>query len=457
MQPKAMFGAAGEGGGEMFLRGLFDKIQAEPQIAKRSDYKSAADMYMEKSMTPADREQMTALMQSWYDTRDGRRGRRPQARRAKALAAAFEASPQFAEDAEKAGLIDRIGYDDDALGRRAMTRAGNGAKSVPMRRFRHVAKDGGEFGDGPRIALIAGLGRNRRRHGRRQRAVRRRQCDRRRRRSRAPSARRRDDKSIKAILLRVDLPGGSVSASDQILDAVKKAQAAGKPVVVSMGCGCGVRRLLHLASADEDRRRTRHDDRFDRRADRQGLDRQVARPDRRRRRGGRRRQERAVSISALRPTRPTNGRRSIARPTSIYADFTQKVAKGRKLPLDKVQEIAKGRVWTGADASARGLVDELGGFWTAADVAKKLAGIPARREGRLQALPAREVVLRGGQRGLQRELGIGARDAGTGHAHEHAGGARGGQHRAGTAARRRRVAGDEPAALGVPDPAHREG
>jgi protease-4 len=60
---------------------------------------------------------------------------------------------------------------------------------------------------------------------------------------------------------------------------------------------------------------------------------------------------------------------------AIYADFTQKVAKGRHLPLAKVQDIAKGRVWSGADASQRGLVDQLGGFWTAADTAKKLAGI----------------------------------------------------------------------------------
>jgi protease-4 len=62
---------------------------------------------------------------------------------------------------------------------------------------------------------------------------------------------------------------------------------------------------------------------------------------------------------------------------TIYADFTQKVATGRKLPLAKVQEIARGRVWTGADASTRGLVDRLGGFWTAIDSAKKLAGIAA--------------------------------------------------------------------------------
>ncbi len=61
----------------------------------------------------------------------------------------------------------------------------------------------------------------------------------------------------------------------------------------------------------------------------------------------------------------------------IYDDFTRKVAAGRKLPLEKVQELARGRVWSGADAQARGLVDKLGGFWTAAGEAAALGqGFP---------------------------------------------------------------------------------
>jgi protease-4 len=62
---------------------------------------------------------------------------------------------------------------------------------------------------------------------------------------------------------------------------------------------------------------------------------------------------------------------------AIYADFMQKVAAGRKLPLGKVQAIAKGRIWSGEDARSRGLVDDLGGFWTAVADAKKLAHIAA--------------------------------------------------------------------------------
>src|SRR6185312_3779768 len=62
IQPKSDFSPSGVGGSEVLLRGLFDKIGAVPQIAQRADYKSAADMYMEKQMTPADREQLTELM-----------------------------------------------------------------------------------------------------------------------------------------------------------------------------------------------------------------------------------------------------------------------------------------------------------------------------------------------------------------------------------------------------------
>src|SRR6185437_9500439 len=66
-----------------------------------------------------------------------------------------------------------------------------------------------------------------------------------------------------------------------------------------------------------------------------------------------------------------------------------KVATGRKLPLAQVQNIAKGRVWTGADAKSRGLVDELGGFWTAVAAAKKLTGIAANEDVSFKIYPKR--------------------------------------------------------------------
>ena len=73
----------------------------------------------------------------------------------------------------------------------------------------------------------------------------------------------------------------------------------------------------------------------------------------------------------------------------VYADFLQKVATGRKLPLQQVQDVAKGRVWTGADAKGHGLVDELGGFWTAVAEAKKLTGIAANQDVSFKIYPKR--------------------------------------------------------------------
>jgi protease-4 len=375
MQPKSPFSPAGEGGGELFLRGLFDKVQAEPQIAKRVEYKSAADMYMEKNMTPADREQVTALMQSWYDAATVAAASDRNLSK-QAIVSAFEASPQFADDVKKAGLVDHIGYDDDALAA-ALDKAGSGAKPVRMSEFVRSEEEVAGLASGPHIALIEASGEIVEGNGGGgggifdggasaiggddlARAIR--------------SA--TQDKDVRAIVLRVDSPGGSVTASDQILDAVKKAQAAGKPVVVSMGSVAAsggyyistsankivaepgtltgsigvltgkvsIGKTLALAGVGTDE---------------VGVG------------------KNALMDSSITPFTPDQWDALNAEADAIYADFTQKVALGRKLPLAKVQEIARGRVWTGADASSRGLVDELGGFWTATAAAKKLAGIAA--------------------------------------------------------------------------------
>jgi protease-4 len=71
----------------------------------------------------------------------------------------------------------------------------------------------------------------------------------------------------------------------------------------------------------------------------------------------------------------------------VYNDFTSKVAEGRKLPKEKVLEIAKGRIWTGADAKENGLVDELGGYPVALNLAKKAAGIGENEKVRLRLFP----------------------------------------------------------------------
>jgi len=382
MQPKSGFGAAGAGAGAVFLRGLFDKIDAVPQIAKRSDYKSAADMFMEKDYTAPDREQTTALLQSWYDTatRGAAEDRKltPQA-----VAAVFEQSPQFAEDAQRAHLIDRIGYDDDAKDA-AISQAGGGAKAVSLRRYAHNIEDWGD-GSLPHVALVEaagdivdggthdGMGGSNVIAGD----------------DYATAIRdATHDSSIKAIVLRVDSPGGSVSASDQILDALKKAQRAGKPVVVSMGPLAASGGYYISTSANriiaEPGTLTGSIGVLTGKVsfgksvgligvgvDQIGVG------------------KNALMDSAVSAYTPEQWANLNHQADVIYADFTQKVADGRKLPIGKVQEIAKGRVWTGADAKARGLVDQLGSFWTAVDVAKKLSGISASQRVAFKIYPKR--------------------------------------------------------------------
>jgi len=71
----------------------------------------------------------------------------------------------------------------------------------------------------------------------------------------------------------------------------------------------------------------------------------------------------------------------------VYVDFTGKVADGRKLPKEKVLEIAKGRIWSGQDAKNLGLVDELGGYDTALKLAKKAAGVPESDDVKIVVYP----------------------------------------------------------------------
>ena len=229
VQPRSDFKVSGGGVGEIFLKGLLDKIGAVPQMAKRAEYKSAADMYMEKTMTDADKEQLNQVVKSWSDSAVAEVARDRHLDPAK-VSAAFEASPQFAEDARAKGLVDRLGYDDDALAA-GLKRAGRGTRQVKFGDFIKtrnfstglganlaVIEASGEIVDGTAQGDIfnteAGIASD----------------------DLSASIRRAArDPNIKAIVLRVDSPGGSVTASDQILDAVKKAQAKGKPVVVSMG------------------------------------------------------------------------------------------------------------------------------------------------------------------------------------------------------------------------------
>jgi protease-4 len=77
----------------------------------------------------------------------------------------------------------------------------------------------------------------------------------------------------------------------------------------------------------------------------------------------------------------------------IYTDFRSKVAEGRKLPKEKVLELAKGRIWSGEDAKALGLIDEVGGYGVGLKLAKQAAKIPEAEDVSLKVFPARKELL----------------------------------------------------------------
>lgn len=369
MQPKSPFATAGAGAGAIFLRGLFDKINAVPQIVKRSDYKSAADEYMQKDYTGPDREQTTALLQSWYNVAvKGMAAERKLT--PNAVIATLQANPQFAEDALRAHFVDRLGYDGQAKDA-ARERAGR-AKLVLIGDYARATDGESGYGEGPRVALIeaageivdgatehGGLGGNVVIAGD----------------DYADAFRRAArDGRIKAILFRVDSPGGSVTASDQILEALKEAKAAGKPVVVSMGPLAASGGYYVSTAADEIVAEPatltgsigvltgkvsvgKSLGLIGVGADEIGVG------------------KNALFDSGIEPYTPEQLTSLNAQADAIYADFKQKVASGRKLPPAQVEKIAKGRVWTGADALPRGLVDELGTFWTAVGEVKKRIGV----------------------------------------------------------------------------------
>lgn len=384
MQPVSEMNTTGVASTTMFLRGLLDKIEAVPQFEQRYEYKNAANVYTEKDYTPAHREATTRLLESIFDSStamiaaDRKRTREE-------IVALINKAPHLTQEAIDAKLIDKQGYDDEALAA-AMAKAGEGAEEKTIGEYFALAGHPWKTLGAPEIAFIHGDGAIN--DGRSESGAF----------GNDPSIGgdtvaeafrdATEDDKVKAILFRVNSPGGSALASDQILDAVKKAQKAGKKVVVSMGNVAASGGYYVSLSAD---RIFAHETTItgsigvlsgkivttgafalvgvDVKAIGVGTN--------------------ALMQSDTQPFTPEQLEKFRKSVDAIYADFTAKVAAGRKMDVAKLRENAKGRVWTGADAKARGLVDQFGGFRAALEATKALAGIPADSDINLVEYPKR--------------------------------------------------------------------
>jgi protease-4 len=199
------------------------------------------------------------------------------------------------------------------------------------------------------------------------------------------------DDRVKAILFRVDSPGGSYVASDTIWREVVNARKAGKPVIVTMGNLAGSGGYFVAMAADKivaepgtitasigvlggkmltsglwDKVGLTWDEVHD--------------------------GDKATMFTGTQDYTPAEWARFEAWLDRVYVDFTAKVADGRRLPKEKVLEIAKGRIWSGQDAKNLGLVDELGGFDTALKLAKKAANIPESDEVKIVVYPQEKTI-----------------------------------------------------------------
>jgi protease-4 len=382
LQPVSEMKTAGVSSTSVFLKGLLDKIEAKPEFEQRYEYKNAANMFTQTDFTPAHREASTRLIQSVFESATAQiaasRKRTPEE-----ITALINGAPYLTQQAIDKKLIDKQGYDDEAE-HAALARAGDKAELKTLSEYFKMSGSPWEGYGRPTIALIQGDGQIN--DGASESSfggtssiggdtI-----------SKAFRDATEDD-NVKAILFRVNSPGGSALASDQILDSIKKAQKAGKKVIVSMGDVAASGGYYVSLSADKI---------FAHETTITGsigvLSGKIVTSGSWALLGVNLRPigvgTNALFDSAVQPFTPEQLVIFNKGLDQIYEDFTAKVAAGRKLPLEKVREIAKGRVWSGADAKPRGLVDEFGGFRAALEETKKLAGIPADSEINLKRFPA---------------------------------------------------------------------
>jgi protease-4 len=371
MQPGSTLQSTGISTEDTFLKRFFDKYGLQADYQQRYQYKTAVNGLLYDDYTPAHREAELGWMTAIFNS-ELAAAAKDRKMDQKALTAALEAGPYGAEDAQAKGLIDHVG-EVEAAQTALLAKAGPGAKLVDFQQYHASRKPTPLVAGAPVIAYIGAEGDILTGTGADQGF------------SSSNHIYSDDvakafydaihDDQVKAIVFRVSSPGGSDTASEQILAAVRAATGAHKPVVVSMGtyAASGGYWISSQASeiVAEPTTLTGSIGVFGGKLvvgpalARFGVDQRDLNV------GG----AFAGAYGSAQPFTPPQRAAVSAWMDRIYANFVARVAEGRKLPLDRVQAIARGRVWTGEQALQLGLVDKIGGFSLAAAEAQRLAGI----------------------------------------------------------------------------------
>lgn len=381
LQPSGGFAVAGLSIETPFLKGGLDRLGVHVEGGKRHEYKSAPDTFTETGFTAPARENLQQLLNGLYGLfiDDVARERKLTAAKLRQL---VDAAPFSSERARLEGLVDRVGFRADALAevwqRAGETRvlttlaeyAADSSRPRPRGDTIALVRVSGAIGSGP--ANDSPLD--------------------------DESSATADDvvdaleaaaraKDVRAIVLRVDSPGGTYPASDAIADAVARARGAGKPVIVSMGDIAASGGYLAAVRADvivaqpatitgsigvfgmwpvaSDLLKM-----LDVKVERVGVG------------------ANSGMYSTFRT--PTSAQRAVIgrELDAVYADFTRQVGEARKLDAGRLDSAARGRVFTGVDAKRAGLVDELGGLQLALSIAKAKANIDDTRSVEIRRFPA---------------------------------------------------------------------
>jgi protease-4 len=380
LQPSGGFGVAGLAIETPFLKGGLDKLGIRVEGGKRYEYKSAPDTFTEADMTRPARENLQQLIDGLYGQfiEDVSRDRRIVPTKLRQL---IDAAPFESERARAEGLVDKIGYRADAMDD-VWQHAGSTRDLVTLSDY----ADGRDRSHAHRDvvalvrvsgAIVSGTNSDRPLGDELQAAS--------------------DDvvdaldaaaqsKEVKAIVLRIDSPGGTYPAADAIADGVGRAKAMGKPVIVSMGDVAASGGYLAAVRADvivaEPTTITGSIGVFGMWPVATDLLTTLG-----------------IRIDRLRAGANAGMYSSFHVPTqaqqaaigreldAVYADFSRQVGEARRLDASRLDSAARGRVFTGIEARRAGLLDELGGLDVALRIAKAKAGIDESKPIEVQPFP----------------------------------------------------------------------
>jgi len=369
---------------ELFLRGTLDKIGAYPDLHHIGDYKTAVNTFTEKGYTPAHKEMDQSLNRDLYEQivrgiADGRKKNEADVQHL------FDDGPFLPEDALRAGLIDDVAYEDQVDEK---LRAGEQRRQIDSDDYTRISLSSVGLNRGPRIAVIYAAG--------------------------AITGGRsgfdplngavvgsdtlieyirqaRRDSSVRAIVLRIDSPGGSATASDAIWRelTIAKNERADRPLVASMSdlAASGGYYIAMPAQVIVAQPSTLTGsigifggkivtggvyDKLGARIESTSIGRN------------------AEINSPARPFNPEELKKLQEQLQAFYDQFVEKAADSRHSTPEQIDALAQGRVWTGRQAKQNHLVDELGGLDRAIAIAKQRAKIPSENDVELVIYPPRK-------------------------------------------------------------------